>query len=96
MKKEDWIENVLDSAGKIKQAEADPFLFERILNRLQNKGTESNFVPNKIKARLTVGFAILIAINIFSIERFHSNKGETGHNESSFYNSYFSNYNYNY
>ena len=43
MKKEEWINNILESASEIKEAEPNPYLYSKILNRLNHSGKETAY-----------------------------------------------------
>lgn len=65
MKKEDWINNVIESASQIKQVEANPFLFEKTLNQINVDKAK----PSTI--RFSIGWAtailLFIALNLSTI-----------------------------
>lgn len=64
MKKEEWINEVLNSTSGMEKAEAGPFLFEKIANRIEKQGAKpaASAVPNWA---IIAGFVVVI--NLFSI-----------------------------
>jgi hypothetical protein len=56
------MENQLDILNKIQKVDAPPFLYTRILNRIQNKVKET--VPVKWAVATAAGLIVLITINI--------------------------------
>jgi len=80
MKKEDWINNILESASEIKQVDANPFMFNKICNQLDEE--EDHSLPF---ARFKVGWAILvtltIAINVSTL-LFYNSKAQKLHKKS--------------
>jgi hypothetical protein len=66
MKKEDWIDSILESASEIEQAEASPFLYNKINNRLNQKEKSTG-----ILLRRDVGWAVavslVVALNVSSL-----------------------------
>jgi hypothetical protein len=55
----------VDRLNKIQKVEAPPFLYTRILSRIQNKVTET--VPVKWAVAMTAGLMVVITINIVVI-----------------------------
>jgi hypothetical protein len=93
--KEEWIENILNQADKIKRAEANVFLFEKIMNRMQAEQHSEIFKWKNVLWKFTIGFAVLLLLNIFSIRKLNSSHSGKNHSTGSDYE-YFINYNYNY
>jgi hypothetical protein len=63
MKKEDWINNILESASEIKESEPNPYLYSKILNRINQ--TENKTRPGlKYKLRWVAAISLVIAINV--------------------------------
>lgn len=52
----------VDILTKIQKVDAPPFLYTRVLNRIQNKVTET--IPVKWAVTLAVSLIVLISINI--------------------------------
>lgn len=66
MKKEEWINEVLDSTKGMQKAEAPPFLQEKIMGRIQ---TASSAVMEKpsLQWAFALTAIVLIAINVFTV-----------------------------
>ena len=56
------MENQIDILNKIRKADASPFLYTRILSRIQNKVKET--VPVKWAVVAAAGLLVLITVNI--------------------------------
>ena len=59
------IEDTLNSLDHIHPAEANPFLFSKILHRTRNK--QQSVLPQQWGWRLTVVMAIVVLLNVFTI-----------------------------
>jgi hypothetical protein len=66
MKKEYWINSILQNASEINEVEANPFLFEKINNRLS---VRSEAVKYKVKYKLgwAVAIALVVALNVSTL-----------------------------
>lgn len=58
--------NELDILNRIQKVDAPPFLYTRILNRIQNKAKET--VPVKWAMAAAASLAVLITINVSVIQ----------------------------
>lgn len=61
--KDKWINDTLESLNGIKQAEASPFLFAKVLNRVKN-GKTGGFIPAK---RAALGFMTMVILAVINI-----------------------------
>ena len=93
--KEEWIQKTFESLDNTSQAEPNPYLFEKIINRMQQERS-GWIVSKKLAWKLSVGFAVLLLLNIATIKKYHSLK--TGNSEmiQSSGNEYSFQFNYNY
>lgn len=68
------VEDTLNSIDNIEKAEPNPFLFERIMNSLDNRTEEkAAYKENKsYTGKYAIGFAVLLAMNIFSFFTYQS------------------------
>ncbi len=62
-KKDDWLINVENSLNGIQSAEPNPYLYSKILNRIQAK-TNSN-ISTKLVFASSIALAVLITLNVF-------------------------------
>jgi uncharacterized membrane protein YvbJ len=62
-KKENWLNDVENSLNGIKSAEVNPYLYSKILNRLQTK-TQQNISPKFVFAS-SIALIVLIILNVF-------------------------------
>jgi hypothetical protein len=63
--KEKWINKVLESSKEIQRAEANPFLFTRINEKIkEHEAPNGQIVPAKQAWILAVSFLILIIFNL--------------------------------
>ena len=62
MKKEEWINSVLESASKINEVDTNPFLFEKVLNRLNEK--PSKVAVLKFNISWAAAIILFVALNL--------------------------------
>ncbi|MFL5763960.1 MAG: hypothetical protein ACJ77K_08475 [Bacteroidia bacterium] len=79
MNKEKWINEVMSSLDDVKSAEANPFLYTRILSRLE-KGAISQ-APARLVWLTAISFAVLVLVNVYVI-RIHNSGGKNSQNTS--------------
>jgi hypothetical protein len=72
MDKNKKIDEVLNSFEGIKSAEANPFLYNRILSKIQSSGKE--YTPAKIIWLAAASFFLLLFLNISAIRKAMINK----------------------
>jgi hypothetical protein len=64
-KKEEWVNRIVDSSKEIKRAEASPFLFTRINEKIKEQESPAQrIVPLKRAWIYAVSFLILIIFNL--------------------------------
>lgn len=61
MNKEKWINEVMNSLDDVKSAEANPFLYNKILNKLGSG--EIEYTPMKLVWLAAASFALLAVLN---------------------------------
>jgi hypothetical protein len=66
MKKEYWINNILQSASEINEVEANPFLLEKINTRLSVRDEVVNSTV-KYKLGWALAIALIIALNVSTL-----------------------------
>ena len=66
MKKEEWINSIMESASEIKQVEANPFLLAKITNRI-TQSEKSRKPLLKHNLGWAVAISVVIALNISSL-----------------------------
>jgi hypothetical protein len=91
--KDQWIERTMESLDNLPQAEANPYLFEKVMNRMQRSEKES-LLSKKLLLRLSFVLALLVLLNIISVKKYHSGRSEN--DRSSADNEYMLNFTYNY
>jgi len=92
---DNWISDVMGSVDGIKPAEVNPFLFEKVLTRMQTSNQREAFFTKRMVLRLSAGFVLLLILNLVSIKQYRS--GNHRHeNQTSSFNEYDFSYNYNY
>ena len=92
--RKEWIDDVMNSFDGIQKAPANPFLAEKILNRMQQASPVANVFSRKVIMRLAIGFTILLIINLVSIKQYSA--GRKTSTSSVFFSEYDFSYNYNY
>ncbi len=65
----------LDNLGKIKRAEASPFLFTKIQQKIEQ--SERERMPKAIALTMSVAFVLLLVINTLTIARYPSKNNTT-------------------
>lgn len=85
--KETIVNETLDSLEGISSAKANPYLFQKVMNRMENMGKQ---VVTPATIRWALGtLALLVGVNVFSI--LHSHKTSTSYNgNKAFQSEYFS------
>ena len=64
MEKEEWINGILESVSKIKEAEPNPYLYSKIINRLNNE-QDNNLEPAyKFRFAWVAVIFIIVSINV--------------------------------
>jgi hypothetical protein len=72
---EQKVDRAMQSLDGLAPAEANPYLYTRIQQRLQNKQQSGSF--SSMMFRLAVVLIIFIAINVFTFEKFSANTGSS-------------------
>lgn len=67
MNKEKWIEEVMSSLDDVKSAELNPFIYSKILQKVQSKKTAST--PTKLVWLIAASFLLLLFFNLHAIKR---------------------------
>ena len=94
--KDQWVEKTLESLDNLSQPEANSYLFEKIMNRMQNRKNAGLLLSKKVIWKLSLGFAILLILNIASIKKYHSQQAGNNHGFSTSGNEYSFDFNYYY
>lgn len=74
MNKEKWINEVMNSLDDVKSAETNPFLYNKILSKMNTVKEEPT--SNKLVWLMAASFAILVALNFQAIKTSSSSKNE--------------------
>ena len=61
------IEQTLSSLDGMQRAEANPYLYSKIKNRLQG---EKEFIPQQLAWRMITALAVVALVNVFTIRHF--------------------------
>ena len=70
------VDEILNSLDGLQRAEANPFLYGKIRNRLENR---EQFVPSPLAWRVVIALAIVVVLNLFTILYFQKKPGtDTG------------------
>lgn len=86
MKKEQRIDEILNSLDGMQRAEANPFLYQKIKNRLEAPGKAA--ISPQMGWRLAVALATVILLNVLTLQ--HFKKGESTANAASVINTEYS------
>ena len=68
------VEMTLSSTEKIREAEPNPFLFDRIMYRMETESQPNNAITIRFKYVLAI--LILVALNILTVIHFNSEKSD--------------------
>lgn len=92
MEKEKWIEEVFESTKGLQRQEPSPFLFEKVLSKIETeKGFHGSVLPG-FKWALGVCMILIIAINVVSLGRANQKNSQEKEQVSEFNNSIVYNY----
>lgn len=75
-KKEKWITEIQESINGIESPEVNPYLYNKILHRLNTKQTE--YISGKLVLTTVVSFVILVTLNLFIFKSFGTNSSKSG------------------
>ena len=81
MNKEKWIEEVSNSLDGLKPAAAHPFLFNKILSKLES--VKKEYVPARIALLTTAAFMLLLVLNYLVLKQSAHSKEISGMKEIS-------------
>ena len=70
MDQNNWINEVLESTKGMQKAEASPFLFEKISNRIQTGKTSAPVKTNGIKWAFASFAAVILIVNVLAISNY--------------------------
>jgi hypothetical protein len=89
--KEKWINETLESIDGIHQAEANPFLYDKVLNQLNKQKSKPDLIQLRVLYRLAACIVVFIGLNIFTILHFNKSSVVSAQdNKSAFAKEYFS------
>ena len=86
MNKEKWINEVMNSLDDVKSAEANPFLYNKILNKIGSGSVE--YAPMKLVWLAAASFALLVVLNFSIIKKSDSAKSNSKNEVETLANSY--------
>ena len=84
------IEKILNSLEGIQKPEANPFLYEKVMNRLTGKEAAVVSMAPRVVWQAAACFAILIALNVFVLIRSNTNENSQSENTNPMAQEYFS------
>ena len=67
------VEETLKSLDGLQRAEASPFLYSKIRNRME---AATAFVPKSIAWRMVIVLVVVALVNVFTIRHFKAESGE--------------------
>jgi len=86
MNKEKWINEVMNSLDDVKSAEANPFLYNKILNKIGSGALE--YTPIKLVWLAAASFALLVVLNFSIIKKSDSAQSNSKNEVETLANSY--------
>ena len=75
MNKEERINHILESSAEIKPAEANPFLYQKIINRVQQPRVQTVSIA-KFRLNWAAAIALIVAVNIAVLFVYHAKSGK--------------------
>ncbi len=81
------IQQTMESLDGMAQATANPFLFDKVMNRMRNAGQSQMVKPATLRMAFAIA-VVVIGVNVFSLLHFNSNSS-TGQSNA-FQKEYFS------
>jgi hypothetical protein len=66
MEREDWINNIIETASKIEEVETSPFLYQKLVTRLNRTEKESTSGV-KFNRGWAIAFIIIVILNISAL-----------------------------
>jgi hypothetical protein len=87
--KESFIKETLESIDGIGRAGANPFLYDKIVNRMKRIEEGRILHPAIMRWAMVLGIA-LICLNVLSVMQYHKSSNSSVKNESAFASEYFS------
>ncbi len=86
MNKEKWINEIMNSLDNVKSAEANPFLYNKILNKIGSGALE--YTPIKLVWLAAASFALLVVLNFSIIKKSDSAQSNSKNEVETLANSY--------
>ncbi len=86
MNKEKWINEVMNSLDDVKSAEANPFLYNKILNKISSGKVEQ--MPLKLVWLAAASFLLLVLLNFSIIKKSDSASSKSKNEVETLANSY--------
>ena len=86
MNKEKWINEVMNSLDEVKSAEANPFLYTRILSKISSGNVEHT--PLKLVWLAAASFLLLVMLNFSIIKKSDSASSKSKNEVETLANSY--------
>lgn len=86
--KETWIKETLESADGIGRAKANPFLYDKVINRMHQ--ARVNNVPKNVYVRWVMAAALLVGLNVVSLVHYHKHRATQNNSANAFTGEYFS------
>jgi hypothetical protein len=85
--KKNQIQQTMESLDGMTQATANPFLFDKVMNRMRNAGQTQLVKPATLRMAFAVA-VVIIGVNVFSLLHFNSNS--SARQSNAFQQEYFS------
>ena len=73
MKQNEWVDAVMGSTKGMQRADANPYLYSKIITRLKEENKPVFEVRGLVVRRFAIAASIMIAVNIFSVVHLVSN-----------------------
>jgi|GEM_PF-1532697 len=67
MKKEEWINSILETASEVKEVEPNPYLYHKILNKFESQPTVETASTFKFKFAWVAAIFLIISINVSAV-----------------------------
>jgi hypothetical protein len=81
--KEKWVNDVLSSTEGMKKADSNPFLYEKIMYRMQDRNTAQDISASVLLPKWILGGVLILALNsVALVKEIHRDKFMTKANNT--------------
>ena len=67
MNKEQWVNAVIGSTNGMKQAEANPYLYQKVLHKLKEQNQPVEVLPGFVVRRWAIAATVVMILNVLTV-----------------------------